>query len=839
MSIFRRNKYLLISLGITMLTPSLCMANVMERHTYGVAISQEMAVDSISESALFVAEGGSDASGDGSIESPYATIKAALKNIKSGQTLYIRGGVYKENLTLNTSGKEDAYITICNYPGEDVILDHSGSSTEAIIDLNGQSYIQIEGLELRNNTNKWAYGFYLGNGESNIIIKNNKIHDLYASKPSASNSGANAIICYGERTDKSINNILIEGNEVYDCNTGWCEAISITGNCEYVSVINNRVRNTGNIGIDFCGNFGYCSDPSLDQPRYCVARGNVISAANSSYATSYGLYVDGSRDVLFENNIIYDSQGGIEVGAEEPSDYPTQNIIVRNNLVYNNSENGITVGGYYTGGGKAKNVKIYNNTVVNNGKENGELVISVVDDLEVANNIFYSEVNKALINSEFSSKYTSNIKFSHNLYYSKNSMDKVTFEMLGKTITGFENWMSTYEETGMFGKPIFKNAAENEYELVSGSMGINAGDNNIEAGEVDLAKKARHQGVIDCGAYEYGSTLVEVPDEPEVVPPTETLPDEPEVIPPTETLPEEPEVTPPVETPDTGDDEIKETITVFNEINKLQVGDKHFLKVALETTYADKTLTFATSDRAIAKVSANGNIKAMAEGEVVITITSAYGTKLEMPLQVVKDINADEDKTDSPTEETGGDQVDVPDTGDGEGDIEVPGAGDDNIETPDIEEGGNQVGMPDVGAGGEETEVPEEGNDEDKIEGQNLVPTFKEDTWEKVSGYKELEIINDYSLSLKTPKSWEGISLWGYEGLGVGQNLEIGYEYLGENNFVQVWADGKCLVDLSGSEMTQTYFMIPEDIKNVDICIVSSKRNTFINIGGFYIKSAE
>ena len=800
MSIFRRKMYVLMSLGLIVLTSGVCMANTVEEELYGAKITVETMQDITNENAVFVSAEGSDSSGSGAIEKPYATIGRALKGIKSGQTIYIRGGVYKEAITFNTSGKENAYITLRNYEGEEVILDHSGNSNETMIDLGGQSYIHIEGLELRNNTNKWAYGFYLGNGESNIVIKNNKIHDLYASKPSSSNSGANAIICYGERADKAISNILIEGNEVYDCNTGWCEAISITGNCEYVSVINNKVRNTGNIGIDFCGNFGYCEDASLDQPRYCVARGNIISKANSSYATSYGLYVDGGRDILFENNIIYDSQGGIEVGAEEPSDYPTQNIIVRNNLVYNNSENGITVGGYYTGGGKAKNIKLYNNTVVNNGKENGELVISIVDGLEVANNIFYQEADKPMINSEFSSKYTSNISFSHNLYYSKNGKEQTEFEMMGKVTTGFSAFQDKYEMTAMFGKPLFKDSTQNEYALISGSIGIDSGDETIDAGEVDILNNKRHQGIIDCGAYEYGDNL-EVPEIPEVTPPEET--EQPEVTPPEET--EQPEVTPPEE--DETED-IKEIIIVLNEISTIQVGDKHFLKVALESTYADQTVTFATSDRSIAKVSENGNIKAMAEGEVIITITSAYGTKYEMPLRVVENSAEVE-------------EPETPETGDSIENPEAPEMGD-NIENPEVPETGDSV---------EESEVG------DSTEVQSLLPGFNEEAWNLISGYKQLESADAYSIKFITPTSWEGISLWGYEGLEEEQPLEIGYNQLGADNFVQIWVDGKCIVDLNSSEMTSTCFSIPKGTKNVDICIVAGKDNTVIQVDGLYVRS--
>ena len=51
------------------------------------------------------------------------------------------------------------------------------------------------------------------------------------------------------------NNITIENNYVYNCKTGWSEAITTDGNVENCIIKNNTVDNTGNIGIDLCGNF--------------------------------------------------------------------------------------------------------------------------------------------------------------------------------------------------------------------------------------------------------------------------------------------------------------------------------------------------------------------------------------------------------------------------------------------------------------------------------------------------------------------------------------------------------------------------------------------------------
>jgi hypothetical protein len=60
---------------------------------------------------------------DGSKARPWRTINHALKQLKPGQTLYLRGGVYYENVYCALAGKKDAPITLRSYPGELAIID--------------------------------------------------------------------------------------------------------------------------------------------------------------------------------------------------------------------------------------------------------------------------------------------------------------------------------------------------------------------------------------------------------------------------------------------------------------------------------------------------------------------------------------------------------------------------------------------------------------------------------------------------------------------------------------------------------------------------------------------
>lgn len=364
----------------------------------------------------------------------YTTISDALKNVKAGDIIVVKGGTYNEQITMTKSGTASAYITIKAYPGETPILDGEGLDT--IVDFNGQDYINFEGFKVQNITGKqWSSGIYLGGGEKYINLRNLEITGIINPKPTSDNYGANPILLYGEKTE-SIEYVTIENCYVHDNVTGWCEAIAVSGNCENIQVLNNRVDNNGNIGIDFCGNFGYCSDSSLDQPRNCVARGNVISNCNSPYATSYGLYADGARDIVFENNIIYNSQGGIEIGAEEKTSNLVGNIVVKNNLVYGCSENGITVGGYETGLGNVDNVEILHNTVVNN---NCELTLSKCSNITIQDNIFKGN---NLMYSEMSSSYTKNIIFNNNVY------DGDGFMLANKSYNAL-NWKSSIDKNAI------------------------------------------------------------------------------------------------------------------------------------------------------------------------------------------------------------------------------------------------------------------------------------------------------------------------------------------------------------------------------------------------------
>lgn len=468
----------------------------------------------VESNAIYVSPLGSD-SNNGSATSPFLTVQKALDTVQAGQTIYLRSGTYTGLNTFKSSGTEGKYITIKNYPTEKPYLTATANTDGAIFALDGNDYIKIEGLEIGDFSSQQAYGILLNADENHIIIRNNNIHNIATTKPGENDNGeANAILCYaeGKTEELSINNICIENNEVHHNTTGWCESVSVTGNAKYINIINNTVHDNTNIGIDFYGNAGYCPVKALDQPRYGVAAGNEVYGSICSYAECAGLYVDGARDIVLENNICHDNMYGIEIGSEElQADYPVKNIIARNNLVYKNSAGGIRLGGYdKSKTGYVMDSKIINNTIVNNGEGeggwNGELCFVKCNNIDVKNNIVYKDSTEyPMIGGDLAAQYVLNVHFENNMYYNPLGEEEIYFEYTGKSAEGMTAFNAQTGGKDIFGKPDF-NA---DYSLKQNSIGIDMGvDVASFVGSLDLANNKRIVGTIDLGAYEYQSSSV-------------------------------------------------------------------------------------------------------------------------------------------------------------------------------------------------------------------------------------------------------------------------------------------------------------------------------------------
>lgn len=407
--------------------------------------------------AYYVSPKGND-NAKGSKKKPFRTFKRACKSLKPGDTLYVRGGIYTENIRLGKkqSGTKKKYVTICNYPGEEPVI--SGKKKKAkLMKITGASYLRISGLEFQDAKGQDSCGIKIAPGSHHIVISGNKIHQISVPDPKKEDHCANGILLFGEKAKKEIHNILIYNNNLYDCQTGWAECISVAANCRNINVISNRIKNTGNIGIDVTGNYGYCSDPAKDFPRKCLIYQNRVEQCVSPYATSYGIYVDGAKEVQILKYQVRKCSGGIEIGAEEKppkEEYSTSDILVQDNRIVDNIENGITVGGYQKNLGWVKNVQILNNRCKNNGKDNAILTLAKCKNITLKQNTFQNTSgDAAVVYAEFPEKYTKNIQFQNNKYYNGHSKNKTLFVYRGKTYTSFSKWKKVVgKQAGVYQK---------------------------------------------------------------------------------------------------------------------------------------------------------------------------------------------------------------------------------------------------------------------------------------------------------------------------------------------------------------------------------------------------
>ncbi len=72
---------------------------------------------------LFVDVARGDDANAGTVQAPWKTLAHALRRLKPGDTLYLRGGTYYEKVFLSRSGTAEAPITVASYPGELAVLD--------------------------------------------------------------------------------------------------------------------------------------------------------------------------------------------------------------------------------------------------------------------------------------------------------------------------------------------------------------------------------------------------------------------------------------------------------------------------------------------------------------------------------------------------------------------------------------------------------------------------------------------------------------------------------------------------------------------------------------------
>jgi len=357
----------------------------------------------------------------------FTSIQAALNAAVAGDTILVKEkpDPYFEKITFPASGDSIVgYINLLAFPNEHPIIDGTGVSESNMVLINSRSYIRIKGFEIRNNpgVNDGSGIRVLGSG-SYIEICNNIIHDIRGNH-------AMGITVYGTQSTP-ISNLIIDNNQIYDCEPAHSEALVLNGNVTDFEVTNNIVS-----GCDL----------------------------------------------------------GIEIGAENNGTIAS-GIIVRNNLVYKNEKVGIIFGGYASYTGRVKNCKFLNNTCYKNDilyEGWGELAIQYAEDNIIRNNIVYGNEQNVLL---YSDNGNINNTLDYNLWFTDAGSNNAKFVWNGNFYGSFVAFQSGSGQgtNSQFNNPQFENPAQADFHISDNSPAINMGDPEFVSrpGEVDIDNEPR------------------------------------------------------------------------------------------------------------------------------------------------------------------------------------------------------------------------------------------------------------------------------------------------------------------------------------------------------------
>lgn len=360
---------------------------------------------------------------------PETDLTGVADRLEPGDTLLFEPGTYTQTLELaglhGTEGHEITVAAAGSAAGGGEAAEGSAASPAGTVTFDGSdlpdgsvmvaidhcSHLRVSGFTVAHAHGESACGMSVTPGCDHVTLDHNEFYDIRATADAEADDGtdaaadpseavdgpsANCILLLGDSAREAIADIEIRANTFHDCDTGWSECVSVSGHVDRVTVEDNTIDGTGNIGIDFSGNYGYCPDPALDRPVDCVARGNTVRNCHAPYATSYGIYADGAQDVMIEGNTVTDCSGGIEVGAEQPqasADYAASRIRVEGNTIADCDEAALAVGGYAEDLGWVTDVDITVNTCTNNGRqaEGAIIKLSKCEGVRITHNTFRNE----------------------------------------------------------------------------------------------------------------------------------------------------------------------------------------------------------------------------------------------------------------------------------------------------------------------------------------------------------------------------------------------------------------------------------------------------------------
>lgn len=450
---------------------------------------------------FYVSTHGNDANPGTSPQQAWRHIQQAMNAATPGSTVLVLPGTYKEKLTVNVSGDaSDGYITF--QASGHVFINGAGISGDDIINLNNQNYVQIVGFNIENDLHVAdGSGIRMNGRDDSINILDNVIHNI-------TGVSAMGITVYGTDPTAGITNLVIQGNQIYNCQPAPSEALTLNGNVSNFTIANNYVRNENSIGIDCIGGEGMSPNPTTDIARNGEISGNRVTGAHEHNVNEegVGILVDGGQNITVEQNISWANDVGIGVNAVKPG-ATTTGVIVRDNDVYLNWGPGISIGASAQSDGTVTACQVLNNTLVHDNTRHlsdDELRLQYGSGNTIENNLVDGTRGTILLDGQYGS---SGDFCDFNLYYAPGPASAALFACQGFTTNGLTGLQaaSGQDANSLFANPLILAPLSPAPRLSLRSPAINAGDPNFlpADGETDLLGHPRLLGArVDIGAIE-------------------------------------------------------------------------------------------------------------------------------------------------------------------------------------------------------------------------------------------------------------------------------------------------------------------------------------------------
>ena len=383
-----------------------------------------------------------DDANPGTQEAPWATLQHAANTVKPGDRILVRAGSYA-GAQFKTSGTAERPIELKAFPGEEVRITADNRSTPDGINLEGASYMVVEGLRVDGR----------------------------------SRAGIRAVRC---------KHVTLRGNRV-DGNGKWG---IFTAFCDDLLIETNHASNSLRQHGIYVSNSG-------DRP---VIRGNRIWGNRHA-----GIHVNGDvhmggdgliSEAVIEANVIFGNGAGGGSGINLDG---VQDSVIRNNLLYDNHASGISV--YrIDGGGPSSGNRIYNNTVL--VASDGRWALNIRDGStgnRARNNVFYN-FHAFRGSMHVATDSLADFSSDHNAV-----MDRFTVDD-GDTVLTLAQWrqLTGQDQSSFLATPdeLFVDPEADDYHHRQGSPALDSGETLPEV-PTDLEGTPRPSGPAhDIGPYE-------------------------------------------------------------------------------------------------------------------------------------------------------------------------------------------------------------------------------------------------------------------------------------------------------------------------------------------------